>query len=396
MSATLRIAVRKFAPFERAIARQFDDFSRLSNAAGKIEIESLELNALHDRLFAQNALKNGDIDIAFLPTDWVAQAQQGGGIADLGPHLVRAPIPDFPDAWTPSLLKSQAFAGGFWGMPYHDGPQCLIYRKDLFAQAGLSPPATWDQFVAAARRLHAPERGQFGTVLALFPDGHNSFYDFCIHIWTRGGEPFDGRGRPHLASEQAVAALEFLRALANDITAIAPRPERLDSVASGRLFCEGRIALMTNWFGFAALGDSAEVPVKGKIEIAPLPAGAGGRSVSLNVFWMLTLASGSRNPALAWDFMRHAATPAMDRLTTMEGAIGTRRSTWSDPEINARIPYYSKLATLHERAREMPRRADLAVFAHIVDGMLSRALATTTASRQLLMEAQQAIAEVPE
>lgn len=396
MSATLRILVRKFAPFERAIARQFEDFLRIAQADARLEIEALELNPLRERLFGQNALKNGAIDIAFLTTDWVAEAQQAGIIADLKPHLARAPIPDFPDAWSPSLLASQDFAGGFWGLPYHDGPQCLIYRKDLFEEAGLSPPETWEQFVAAARWLHAPEQGRYGTVLALFPDGHNSFYDFCVHVWTRGGEPFDARGRPDLASRQAVAALDFIRALAADAAAIAPHPERLDSVASGQMFCEGKVALMTNWFGFAALGDSAEGPVKGKIDIAPLPAGAGGRSVSLNVYWMLTLASGSRNPALAWDFMRHAATPAMDRLTTIEGAIGTRRSTWSDRRINAQIPYYGKLAMLHERARQMPRRADLAAFAEIVDAMLSRALATAIPTRQLLREAQHSIEGVPE
>jgi multiple sugar transport system substrate-binding protein len=293
--------------------------------------------------------------------------------------------------WSPSLVKLQEFAGGFWGMPYHDGPQCLIYRKDLFEQQGLAPPKTWDEFVAAARRLHAPERGRFGTVLALFPDGHNSFYDFRIHVWTRGGEPFDAEGRPHLVTREAIAALDFIRALARDETAIAPNSLELDSVRSGLMFCEGKIALMTNWFGFAALGDSVDGPVKGKIEIAPVPADAGGRSISLNVFWILSLARGSRNPRLAWDFMRHAATPAMDRLTTIEGAIGVRRSTWTDPEINARIPYYSKLETLHAFARELPRRPGLADFAHVIDEVLKRALAASTSSRELLAQAQNAI-----
>jgi multiple sugar transport system substrate-binding protein len=396
MSAALRIAVRMFAPFESAILRQFEDFARRSHMDARIEIEVLDLNPLHERLFAQDALASGAVDIAFLPTDWVAQAQQAGIIADLKPHIAKAPIPDFPGAWSPSLLELQSFAGGFWGMPYHDGPQCLIYRKDLFAQAGLSPPKTWDQFVAAARRLHAPDQGRFGTVLALFPDGHNGFYDFCVHVWTRGGEPFDASGRPKLVTGQAVAALDFVRALAADASAVAPHPERLDSVASGLMFCEGKVALMTNWFGFAALGEADDSPVKGMIDIAPLPAGAGGRSVSLNVFWMLALASGSRNPALAWDFMRHVASPAMDRLTTTEGAIGTRRSTWADPEINARIPYCSKLAALHECARQMPRRANLSRFAGIIDEMLQRALTTALSSSQLLMEAQHAIEGIPE
>src|SRR5579872_6322605 len=156
-----------------------------------------------------------------------------------------------------------------------------------------------DEFVAIARRLHKPEAGRYGTVLALFPDGHNSFYDFCVHVWTRGGEPFGADGQPNLLSEQAVEALEFIRSLAADKTAMAPNPRELDSVRSGLMFCEGKIALMTNWFGFAALGDSADSAVRGKIDVAPLPS-AGGRRVSLNVFWLLALASGSRNPELAW------------------------------------------------------------------------------------------------
>src|SRR3546814_15685401 len=115
-----------------------------------------------------------------------------------------------------------------------DLPECLIYRKDLLAAAGIAVPATWDDFHAAARALHAPDRDQYGTVLALFPDGHNSFYDFCIHIWSRGGEPFTADGRPAFTSPQAHQALDFLRMLAADIKAMAPGARDLDSVKSGR------------------------------------------------------------------------------------------------------------------------------------------------------------------
>lgn len=38
-----------------------------------------------------------------------------------------------------SLVRLQAFAGGFRGQPYHDGPQCLIYRQDLLDAAGICP-----------------------------------------------------------------------------------------------------------------------------------------------------------------------------------------------------------------------------------------------------------------
>lgn len=382
---SLRIAVRRFDPFARAIAAQFADFVAASGTHATLDAVEMDLNPLHQALIAERGLTSGDWDIAFLNTDWLAEAVAGGLIENLDPHLARAPIADFPEAWSPSLTGLQRFSGGFWGMPYHDGPECLIYRKDLIA----TPPTTWDAFHDLARAQHAPEQGRFGTVLALYPDGHNSLYDFCIQIWSRGGEPFDADGRATFISREAHAAVDFLRTLARDTQAIAPDCAALDSVASGMLFAAGKVALMPNWFGFAAYCDTApDSKVKGLVDVAPLPAGPGGRSVSLNVFWVLAIGAGSRNKPLAWDFLRHCATAPMDRRTTTEGAIGVRRSTWDDAEINASIPYYHRLGWLHDHAREMPITPDLARISHIVDRMMTAAVTTTRDTADLLAEAQ--------
>jgi multiple sugar transport system substrate-binding protein len=389
MTEILRIAVRRFDPFESAIRKQFADFLRVSGVDAAIEVEMLDLNDMHDRLFARRELATGAWDIAFLNTDWLAEAQAGGLIEDLTPWMEQAPVADFPQGWSPSLTGLQRFAGGYWGMPYHDGPECLIYRRDLLEEAGIAVPESWDAFVAAARALHAPEEGRYGTVLALFPDGHNSFYDFCIHIWSRGGEPFGADARPDFLSPAAREALDFIRTLTADTRAIAPQSRDLDSVQSGLLFAEGKVALMANWFGFAAYADTAaDSRVRGLVEVAPLPAGAGGRSVSLNVFWVLAMAAGSTRKPLAWAFMRHAATAAMDRVTMLEGGIGTRRSTWADPEVNARIPYCHRLEWLHEHARALPNHPRLADIAHAIDDMLAEALGGDRPSADLLAEAQ--------
>ena len=389
MTATLRVAVREFDPFATALERQFADFRRMSGADAALEIVAMDLNPLHEALFERRELASGAWDIAFLSTDWIAEAQASGLVADLDPFLADQPIPDFPDAWSPSLLGLQRFAGGFWGMPYHDGPQCLIYRTDLLAAAGLPVPTTWEGFHEAARRLHRPGEGRYGTVLALFPDGHNSFYDFCIHIWTRGGEPFDAAGRPAFTAPAAVDALDFIRALAADDAAVAPNLSQIDSVRSGLLFCEGRVALMTNWFGFAALADTdPSSAVRGKVGVAPIPSADGRHSVSLNVFWMLVLASGSRQKDFAWAFIRHCSSAPMDRITTQAGAIGTRRSTWSDLEINRTIPYYHDLDTLHAAARQMPVHPRLAALSHSIDAMLATALDSERTSADLLAAAQ--------
>ncbi len=128
--------------------------------------------------------------------------------------------------------------------------------------------------------------------------------------------------------------------------------------------------------------------------MAPLPAGPGGRPVSLNVFWVLCIGSGSRHKALAWDFLRHCASAPMDLLTTQKGAIGVRRSTWSDPEVNRRIPYYHRLEWLHEHARCLPRTPALAALSHVVDELVGRAVSTGEEGALLLAQAQRRALEL--
>lgn len=386
-----RVAVRKFGPLENAIVKQWQCFAGAREGAPEIEAVALDLNPLHAALFDHGEAASGGFDVAFIPTDWITAAQASGLVADLRPLMAARPIPDFPEAWSLSLLRLQDFAGGFWGMPYHDGPQCLIYRTDLLREI----PETWDDFYAAARRLNDPASGRSGTVLALYPDGHNSFYDFCVQLWTRGGAPFDESGRPQLQSAEAIAALDFIRHLAADRGATPADGRKIDSVASGLRFAEGRVALMANWFGFAAYAATApESEVRGRVGIAPLPRGVGGASVSLNVFWMLCICAGSRQRDLAWDFLRYCATPGMDRLTTMEGGIGVRRSTWADAEVNRRVPFYRALDGLHEVARTLPRLLRLSDVARAVDTMLGEALTTEVPTPEILARAQARIAAI--
>ena len=120
---------------------------------------------------------------------------------------------------------------------------------------------------------------------------------------------------------------------------------------SGELFAAGKIAMMVNWFGFAAVCEQPGCPVKGKVAVAPLPSGEQARSAALSMYWLLVIGAGSQHKDEAYAFLRHVCTPEMDKLTTLEGAIGCRLSTWSDAEVNQTIPFYHRLAELHQYAR---------------------------------------------
>jgi multiple sugar transport system substrate-binding protein len=310
------------------------------------------------------------------------------------------PVEGYPDGWEPALLRLQDDGRHVWGLPYHDGPQCLIYRRDLLEEERerlafaerfgyeLEVPQTWDAFTDVARFFTRPEDRLYGTVFAAFPDGHNSVYDFCVQLWSRGGRLVGEDGRPLLDTPEAADALDFYRGAICDRTITPPGLEQVDSVQSGELFASGSIAMMANWFGFAAVLEHPDHPLKGKVGIAPLPRGTGGSRVALNVYWLLAVAAGSKKRDEAYSFLRFAASPAMDKIAALQGVVACRRSTWNDDEVNALVPFYRQLDALHAEARELPSAASFPAFTHILDGAVQRAIGSDESTATILAEAQ--------
>ncbi|MEM1210932.1 MAG: extracellular solute-binding protein [Planctomycetota bacterium] len=398
MPKTLKIAVRKFEPFERSLAKQFQDFVSAEGLDAEVQLQPMELNELEHAYFGGDGgaagLTDGRFDVAMVVTDWLAQCGRDGLLTDLTPWQDKLPVADYPLGWADSLTAAQALGGALYGLPYHDGPECLIYRKDLFDAAGLAPPATWSAFHDAARALTDADANRHGTVLAAFADGHNTFYDFCLHVWSRGGEIVDDQGLPTLDHGPAHEALTYYRELVRDGSACRPGAREIDSVKAGELFMAGKVAMMANWFGFAAACETLEdSAVKGKVALAPLPGGGGPGApagVSLNVYWLLTVPAGAQEPELAWRFIRHCASAAMDKKLTLNGAVGCRVSTWQDAEVNAEIPFFAALPELHEHARTLPLETRLPQYARVIEAAVVRAADTDDAVAEILADAQHA------
>lgn len=398
--AKFRIAVRKYLPFEQAIRAQWMDFEAAARTGLTLETVALDLHPLEEALFEQNGMRNGKWDVAFIATDWIASMCSQDCAVDLAPFLKEQPPQDYPHGWTPSLFGLQRIEDAILGVPYHDGPECLIYRRDLFENhaireryrnqfhQSLVPPTTWEEFHRLARFFHSPSEQLYGTVFAAYPDCHNAVYDFLIQLWSRNGELFDSTGKLHFYSPEAIEGLTFYRAMLSDKDAVHPDCPKLDSVKAGLAFAAGHVAMMINWFGFATMAHiSPDSAIRGKVDVAPIPRSGQGNSVSLNVYWILSIAEGSPHPQTAWQFLHHIQSPAMDKLTTTSGAIGCRRSTWSDVEVNAAIPFYHRIEQLHARAREIPKRLDWPKIAAIIDQLMTDTATTGTPIPALLRRA---------
>ena len=400
-AGTFRIAVRKFAPFEAAMQQCWEKYCALSGCALQLEMVVMDLHELHGQTITGNGLANGEFDIAHINTDWVYEGYAAGAFEVLNTHIAANPPDNYPEGWSSSLLGLQTFDEDIVGLPFHDGPECLIYRKDLFEDPAeqaayltlygkpLAVPATWEDFHEVARFFNRPQAQLYGSIFACFPDGHNTVFDFCLQLWSRGGTLIGENDSINLNTHASIEGLDFYRMIVNDKHAVHPKSAELDSVAAGIAFAKGEAAMMINWFGFAAMCEADESSVvKGKVAVALIPAKAAGLSASLNVYWLYTIGKGSRHKAIAYDFLRFCTTAAQDKALTLEGGIGCRLSTWNDPEINQLIPFYHKLSLLHEVAHTLPRKPNWAATAAVIDQLMIAAINTGEPSKLLIEKAQ--------
>lgn len=404
---TFKIAVRKFTPFENAMRLFWDAFCKETGCDLQLEMEVMDLHDLHRKTLTENGLLEGKYDVAHINTDWLLEGYAKNAFHVLNEDIQRDRPADFPDGWSKSLLEAQNFNGNIIGLPFHDGPECFIYRKDLFedeteqanfkSQFGrdLVVPKTWEDFITIAHFFHRPAQNLYGSIFAGYPDGHNTVFDFCLQLWTRGGDLLDKDGQVNINTAEAIKALDFYRQIINDEQAVHPRSKEVESVRAGQFFAKGEVAMMINWFGFASfceVDDSSQV--KGKVDVTTLPSQEGFSSASLNVYWLYTIASGSQHKETAYQFLKYITNPKNDKQLTLEGGIGCRISTWKDEEINQIIPYYHQLEELHQVAKMLPQKTNWAEIATVLDEMVLQALNTSMNTETIVQIAQKKINQI--
>lgn len=195
------------------------------------------------------------------------------------------------DKYLPGSLQSATVDGKIYGVPNDMYVTGMIYNKKLFIEAGLDPlkpPATWDEFVEAAKKLTDPAKGQIGYNL-LGMDWADWFFEY--YVWQAGGDLTqlnpDGTITLTFTSEPVVTALQFYKDL--KFTHKVTQKNVVQSLDDNQKdFYTGKGAMQvaaSDWFGgLVSKGMNIE-----DIGFAPLPAGPSGKSPSQvgGNYWVL-------------------------------------------------------------------------------------------------------------
>ncbi|WP_188197311.1 ABC transporter substrate-binding protein [Nonomuraea sp. SYSU D8015] len=117
------------------------------------------------------------IEFQYIPTFTITN-----DLLDLRPYGAEALRDKFVD-WTWGQVTGRN--GEVWAIPQDTGPMGMLYRKDIFDKHGIEPPKTWNEFAAAARKLHAADPDVYITNLAGNQNGA-----WMGLLWQAGAKPF--------------------------------------------------------------------------------------------------------------------------------------------------------------------------------------------------------------
>ena len=138
------------SPKIQGVVKQYGTDFEAAHPGTKVDIQFVPWAQAHDKFVT--AIAGGKVpDVAEMGTTWTPEfADQGG--------LVEQPKISKGD-YVSSLVDAATLNGKVYGKPWYAGARALIYRKDMLEKAGVEPPKTWDEMMAAAKAIKSKVGG---------------------------------------------------------------------------------------------------------------------------------------------------------------------------------------------------------------------------------------------
>jgi trehalose/maltose transport system substrate-binding protein len=302
----------------------------------------------------QFAAKAGDIDVINIDVVWPGVIKDH--LVDLKKYSKGAEAQHFP-----AIVANNTVDGKLLGMPFFTDAGLLYYRKDLLEKYKLKPPETWDELAAAAKTVMAGERKGGAADFQGFVFQAKAYEGLSCNAleWVAsfgGGEIIDKAGNVTINNAKAAKALDTA---ASWIGNIAPGGVLNYGEEDARgVFQSGNALFMRNWPYVWSLSQAADSPIKGKVGVAPLPRGEGGKSSATLGGWQLAVSKYSKNVDAAAALAVYLASPEIQRKRAIGGSYNpTIMSLYQDAEIVKANPFMGALLPVFTGAVARPATA---------------------------------------
>lgn len=311
----------------------------------KIEWQIYDENVLRRRTLSDLAISDGQFDIVTVGLQEIPSWSKNSWLTAL------KRIPDSYEVTDifQSLVEAHSFNGELYALPFYAESSVTYYRRDLFADAGLSikQHPTYNDIVEYAKAIHNPDEGVYGICLRGKVGWGESLGLITTMVNTYGGKWFDMNWKPQFNTVEWKNALTMYSHLLLNYGP--PEPWLNGYNESLAMFLKGKCGLWidatiaSNSIFDHELSSVSEVTGVVKAPVAKTPTGSNWLWA-----WSFAVSAQSSNAAKAEKFITWATSKSyieLVRITKGESLVpqGTRYSTYNSEPYRKSMPYVDVL-----------------------------------------------------
>jgi multiple sugar transport system substrate-binding protein len=326
-----------------------------TSTGGSIDVNAIPYENLHDKQ-ALTLSGAGGFDIMYVHPSWFGEFAKAGYLAPIDTYLSdtkRNPSGFSADSYLPNVLSQGKFDGKQYCLPDFVSTVVLGYRKDLFEAAGLQPPKTLDDIVAAAQVLNG-KNGVSGIILPGKRTG--AVADVMGTLLTAQDNWWYGSdGKTTLDPAAATKAVDFYTKAAK----YAPSGllnDSVDEVSSGA--AQGKAAMVISTTpSLQALEDPKKSSTVGKWGYAPIAVTAGKPAGEL-IYWNWCIAAKSKNKDAAYSFLQwYTGGEQQAKVAVAAATAGATKDFYTNTDVTAKLPFLPAMNAALSNANPQPSLA---------------------------------------
>lgn len=315
-----------------------------------IEVEYVMLteNDIRSKIQQDVAIKGGQFDLITLGTNDIGTYLDNGWTVPLQPLFDSMTDEekkeyDFEDLIEANIPAYSSTTKGLAAIPLYGESTMIMYRKDLFEEAGLEMPIepTWEEVYELAKKLHDPANNRVGMAIRGKPGYGENMYIFNTIMYAYGAQVADIDWNPKYDSQEMKAAWEFYKKLQTE--AGAKEASSNGYTETLNLMSSGNAAIYYDATVSADVFESEASKVKGKMGYAKSPSGPGKGNTQTIGGWGIAISSASKKQEAAFKYLSWVTSKEYVELVAKEKGwlsvpSGARTSTYENEN-------YKKLAT---------------------------------------------------
>jgi trehalose/maltose transport system substrate-binding protein len=259
----------------------------------------------------------------------------------------------------PSIIESQTVDGKLVAIPAYTDAPALFYRKDLLEKYNKEVPKTWKEMAATAKEIMDGERASNPDMYGFVFQGNAYEGLTCDALeWVKsygGGQIVEADGTISINNPQAAAAIDEA---ASWIGTIAPEGVLAYMEEESRgVWQLGNSVFMRNWPYAYALGEGADSAIKGKFDVAPLPAGEGpdARSAATLGGWNYAVSKYSKSPDEAIKLALYLGSAEVQKERAIKQTnLPTIETLYDDADVLKAAPFMSAWKAIFQNAVPRP------------------------------------------